>query len=176
MHQGLETRGATMSGIDLATLVRLLGEARVALHCDPAGADQMIKRAATLLAAPADGGDLCVIAGGLAPWQIRKVKMMISEQLDQRICTAALAAAVGLSSSHFARAFKASVGVSPHAFVMQQRLERARALMVGTDMSLCEVALTCGFADQAHLSRLFRRIVGFSPSAWRRTNANLEFA
>jgi len=87
-----------------------------------------------------------------------------------------LARCVGLSSSHFSRAFKKSLGISPHAFIMQQRLERARALMLGTDMPLCEVALACGFADQAHLSRLFRRIVGNSPSAWRRSTVELAAA
>jgi AraC family transcriptional regulator len=164
------------SSVDAATLICLLGEARSALAHDPAGADRMIQRVATLLKPMPVGESLNLISGGLAPWQIRTTKSLVSERLAERISVEELADGAGLSASHFARAFKASLGMSPHAFVMQQRLERARALIVGTDMPLCEVALVCGFADQAHLSRLFRRVVGFSPSAWRRLNLQPEAA
>lgn len=175
MHQpGMIT--AASEGVDVSTLVQLLSEARSAIAENPVVAERMIERATDLLRPRSvdKGSPAELIVGGLAPWQIRKVRTTVAEGLEGRLSTSALAKRVGLSASHFARAFKASTGHSPRAFVMRQRIDRARALMIGTDMPLCEVALECGFADQAHLSRLFRQLVGFSPSTWRRMNTARE--
>jgi len=72
------------------------------------------------------------------------------------------------SVCYFSRAFKVSFGETPHAYVMRRRVRRAQELMLNSDEPLSHIALACGFADQAHLSRLFRREVGATPSAWRR--------
>ena len=76
---------------------------------------------------------------------------------------------VRLSSSYFSRAFKVSFGCSPHSYILRRRIERAKFLMQGGDEPLAQVALECGLSDQAHLSRIFRRYVGCTPSRWRRT-------
>jgi len=79
-----------------------------------------------------------------------------------------VAAVCNLSISHFARAFKASTGVPPHQRLMMARVDRARALLAESTMSLVDVAVTCGFADQSHFSQTFARVMGTSPGAWRR--------
>jgi AraC-like DNA-binding protein len=73
---------------------------------------------------------------------------------------------------HFAVAFRNSVGESPREHIIRRRIERAQGLMLSTEKSLSDIAAECGLADQAHLTRLFRRIVGDSPAAWRRARAN----
>ena len=108
--------------------------------------------------------------GGLAPWQLRKVERHVAEHLDGPICVDELAGLVSLSTSHFSRAFRASVGQAPHAYVMRKRLEKAQGLMLNTDEPLSQIALACGLCDQAHFTRLFRRGAGQSPAAWRRLN------
>ncbi len=79
-----------------------------------------------------------------------------------------LATLVRLSPAHFSRAFRNSFGCSPLEYVTRRRMERAQGLMLSTDTPLSQIALDCGLADQAHFSRLFRRVVGETPRAWRR--------
>jgi AraC-like DNA-binding protein len=66
------------------------------------------------------------------------------------------------------RAFRESFGAPPHTYLMRRRMERAQDLMLSTETSIGQIALDCGFADQSHLTRLFHKIVGESPAAWRR--------
>jgi AraC family transcriptional regulator len=106
--------------------------------------------------------------GGLAPWQIRKVTAHVEANLDMPIRSSELAAIARLSPCHFSRVFRDSFGCSPLEYVMRRRLERAQGLMLSTDAPLCQIALDCGLADQAHFSRLFRRFVGETPRSWRR--------
>lgn len=109
--------------------------------------------------------------GGLAPWQIRRLKTHIEANLDATIRVKELAELVKLSSFHFCRTFRDSFGDSPHGYVMRRRLERAQGLMLSSNASLGQIAADCGLADQAHLSRLFRRFVGETPGTWRRARA-----
>src|SRR5690606_5549215 len=106
--------------------------------------------------------------GGLAPWQIRKVANYVDAHLDRTIRNEDLAAIARLNLSHFGRAFRNSFDEPPHEYVIRRRIERAQGLMLSTDAPLSAIALDCGLADQAHLSRLFRRVVGESPRVWRR--------
>ncbi|MHA6686839.1 helix-turn-helix domain-containing protein [Mesorhizobium sp. A556] len=106
--------------------------------------------------------------GGLAPWQKRKVEHYLKEHLDSPLRLETLAEQVSLSVSHFCRAFKESFGTTPHMLIIRMRLELARRLMLATQDPLSQIALACGLADQAHLSKLFRGQMGDSPSAWRR--------
>jgi transcriptional regulator GlxA family with amidase domain len=108
------------------------------------------------------------VRGGLAPWQIRKVVSFIESHLDATIRLDALSELSRLSTSYFTRAFRESFGISPHAYVIQQRIQRAQGMMLSTDEPLSQIAIACGLCDQAHFSKLFRRIVGASPNAWRR--------
>jgi transcriptional regulator GlxA family with amidase domain len=105
---------------------------------------------------------------GLAPWQVRRVLAHIDANLSTPIRNEDLAAVARLSTSHFNVAFRNSVGESPHEYVIRRRVERAQGLMLSTDKPLSDIAAECGLADQPHLTRLFRRIVGESPAAWRR--------
>jgi AraC family transcriptional regulator len=106
--------------------------------------------------------------GGLAPWRIRRLQAFVEERLSQSIQIADLSGAVGLSVSHFARAFGRSFGEPPHRYVIRRRLDRASRLMLTSDMALSELAVACGFTDQAHFCRLFRRHTGRTPADWRR--------
>jgi AraC-like DNA-binding protein len=109
--------------------------------------------------------------GGLAPWQVRKLTTYVEMHLDSEIVTADLAALADLSTFHFCRAFRESFNESPHTYVMRRRVERAQGLMLHGDVSLAQIAIDCGFADQAHFNKSFRRILGESPGAWRRARA-----
>lgn len=143
---------------------------RSALDDERGTAEDSLRRASQLL----EGINEAPVAnqeqprGGLSPWQVRKVLCHIEAQLDRTLRNEDLAALVRLNPSHFCRAFRNSFGESPHGYVIRRRVERAQGLMLSTDASLTDIALDCGLADQSHLTRLFRRIVGESPRAWRR--------
>ncbi len=106
-------------------------------------------------------------SGGLAPWQERLAKEMISSNLTSDQTVGEVADECRLSPTHFARAFKVSTGLTPHDWLQSRRIERARDLLA-TDLSLAEIALDCGFADQSHFTRVFSRIAGNTPGSWRR--------
>ena len=106
--------------------------------------------------------------GGLAAWQILRVRAYIDSNLHRTIHIRDLSAVARRSPAHFSRKFKLAVGVSPHAYVVGRRLERAGHLMMTSAASLSEIALSVGFSDQAHLCRLFRQSFAQSPASWRR--------
>ena len=106
-------------------------------------------------------------SGGLAPWQIKRVRDFVEQNLSRDISIAELSADCRLSCSHFARAFQASLGMTPHQWMIKRRLERAKALMSRSDATLAEVAAACGFSDQSHLGRHFLRHFGTTPARWR---------
>lgn len=105
--------------------------------------------------------------GGLSPVRTHRVCEYISSNLDQTIRLEVLAEIAGLSVQHFSRAFKQSLGIPPHCYVLQRRIERAQHLLQNTRRPLSEIALAAGFSDQSHLTRHFRRSVGVAPSALR---------
>ena len=107
--------------------------------------------------------------GGLAPRAVQRVRAYVEDHLAENIRLEALAQVAGLSRCHFVRAFKQSVGITPHAYLMQRRLERAEKLLLETDHPLCRVALDSGFSDQSHFSSYFRRNFGMSPRSFRRS-------
>lgn len=111
--------------------------------------------------------------GGLARWQARRAVTYIDDHLESRLDVPLLAKLVSFSKSHFSRAFKQSFGLPPMAYVKMRRLERAKVLMISTNQQLTDIALICGFADQSHLNRSFRRVIGVSPGRWRRTGMQL---
>jgi AraC family transcriptional regulator len=109
---------------------------------------------------------------GLAPWKVRRVLSHIEANLTATIRNKELAAIARLSEFYFNVAFRSTVGESPHRYIIRRRMERAQGLMLSTQLPLCDIAIQCGMADQAHLTRMFRRIVGESPGVWRRARAN----
>jgi transcriptional regulator GlxA family with amidase domain len=147
----------------------LLDDVRAALESDLATATDAAARLAALLANRSpEAAHARPARGGLAPWQKRKVLKCIEEQLERSLPVDVLAKLVSLSTNHFSRAFKESFGEPPHAFIIKARVERAGEMMLATNERIAEIALSCGFADQAHLCHCFRRAVGMSPAAWRR--------
>ena len=109
------------------------------------------------------------VAGGLSAWQERTAKDMIEAHLDGRIALEDLAAMCGLSASRFAHAFKSSVRVAPYQWLLQRRIERSKTLLQHSAHGLADIAQSCGFADQSHFTRVFKRAVGASPGTWKRS-------
>ena len=109
-----------------------------------------------------------ILGGGLAPYQLRRAQDMMASRCDGDISLADIAKACGLSQGYFIRAFKRGVGSTPHQWLLRYRVDRAKNLLRNSDTSIAEVAVICGFADQSHLTRIFTRLVGDSPGAWRR--------
>jgi AraC family transcriptional regulator len=107
--------------------------------------------------------------GGITGRQRRIVTDHIDAHLIEPIAVADLAQLVGLSESHFARAFKQTVGVAPHRFVVERRLERGKRMLADTEDSIAQIASLCGFADQAHFARAFSKAYAVSPSALRKS-------
>jgi AraC family transcriptional regulator len=121
--------------------------------------------------AQAYGGMKSVLAlrqGGLAAWQERRAKELISANLEGNLSTGDLARECSLSAGHFARAFRRSTGLSPHQWLVWCRVEKAQGLLRDGELSLAEIARACGFADQSHFTRAYTRLRGISPGAWRR--------
>ena len=105
---------------------------------------------------------------GLAPWQLRRATEMLNAHLDGELSLQTVAHACELSLSHFARAFKSSTGQPPHRWLMQRRVELAKHMLSTSMAPLSDIAIACGFADQAHFTRVFRQRTGASPGTWRR--------
>jgi AraC-like DNA-binding protein len=108
------------------------------------------------------------LAGQLHDWQVRRVCEYIDARLGTRIRVSDLSAIAHRSEYHFARAFKRTFGETPHDYLVRRRVELASQMMLMGDAPLSEIALTCGFSDQAHLSKRFRQYIGQTPGAWRR--------
>lgn len=172
---------AVAADIDTAQILALLMKARRAIGQDMAQADQYLDRACMLLrdGGPAQDQPAPLVpqtpdahqpsaTGGLAGWQVRQVTAYIDARLGRSLATDELALVTSLSPGHFCRAFKASMGETPHAYVIRQRIRRAQTLMLETGHSLSQIASACGLTDQAHLTRLFKRLVGTTPLLWRR--------
>ena len=105
--------------------------------------------------------------GGLAPGALRRVREHIHSRLSERIELSELAAIARLSDCHFSRAFKQSLGVPPHRYVMQRRIEAAAVMIEQTDRPLSEIALEVGFSDQSHFTRMFLRLANQTPRDYR---------
>lgn len=106
--------------------------------------------------------------GKLAPYQLRKTVDYIEQNCGRTIRLDELAQLTGLSQSYFCSAFRESTGMPPQQWQMKARVERAKNLLKKGDTPLASVAVGLGFADQAHLTRVFRKIVGTTPGAWRK--------
>lgn len=106
--------------------------------------------------------------GGLAAWQAKQACERLTSDLGGKIRLQQIAAEFGLSVSHFSRAFRTSTGLPPHQWLLQQRVKVAKQLMAARDLPLSEIAISAGFANQSHFTRVFSAMVGVSPAVWRR--------
>jgi len=113
--------------------------------------------------------DLQTSRGGMAPRKLRRAIEFINNNLDeeQAVALATVADEVKMSYSHFARAFKQSVGVSPNVYLTEQRIERAKKLLSETDLRIADIELRTGFASQSHFTTTFRKLVWTTPKAFR---------
>jgi AraC-like DNA-binding protein len=149
-------------------IIELLHDAAALVFEDPNGTQIRMSEASNLLnmlqAPPRSGGIIHV----LAPWQARRIHSYIEAHLDQTIRVESLAGQVQLSVSHFFRAFRGTFGITPLAFIMHCRTNRAKEMLGCTNDPISQIASACGFADQAHFSRIFARNIGMPPGVWRR--------
>ncbi len=109
-----------------------------------------------------------VVRGGLAPWQLNRATEMLKANLDGQIALSQVASECKLSVSHFVRAFKQTVGQPPYRWLLQQRIDAAKELLLHSGLPMVEIALKCGFADQACFIRAFRKLLDTTPGDWRR--------
>ncbi len=106
--------------------------------------------------------------GGLPPGALRRVRDFVAQRMSERIELCQLAQIAGLSVCHFSRAFKQSVGLPPHRYLMRERISAAALLIRTTDRPLVEIALEVGFSDQSHFTRCFSDVMGDTPRDYRR--------
>ncbi|HNB54854.1 MAG TPA: AraC family transcriptional regulator, partial [Anaerolineales bacterium] len=106
---------------------------------------------------------MALLPRGLPPTLFQQVKDHIQEHLNHDLTLQELAAIAGLSASYFSRQFKDTIGLSPHQYVIRMRVQRAEYLLQDGKLTIAEIARRVGFADQSHLSRHFRRLIGRTP-------------
>lgn len=165
-----DTQAPDFTAGSFAALATMLEDAANAIDRDIAFARDRIAAVRDLLLGRQSRVSPRTSSGGLAPWQARQVAAHIDANLEETIGNDELAGIARLSTGHFCRAFRQTFGTTPHSYVMQRRVDHASAMMIRSAEPLAAIAAACGFTDQAHLSRLFRRIKGHSPAMWRRDN------
>jgi AraC family transcriptional regulator len=109
---------------------------------------------------------------GLTDRQLRRADEYMLEHLDDDLLVEDLAVAAGLSAVYFARQFKLRTGCSPHRYLRSLRVRRAKQLLRNDCLSIAEIAITCGFCHQEHMTRVFRAECGTTPAAFRRSGNN----
>jgi AraC family transcriptional regulator len=108
----------------------------------------------------------------LPKWRLRRVEEYVQANFDSGISLSDLAKVAGLSRMHFAAQFRAATGYSPREYLLNQRIEHAKSLLLNTETPLAQVALTVGFSSQAHFSTVFKRITSETPARWRCASKN----
>jgi AraC family transcriptional regulator len=155
----------------IAEADRILHDIRREITENPETARTTMLRLAALLSRSAPEPSRA--RGGLAPWQERKIEQYLRDRVQQQVRLDELAQHASLSVSHFCRAFKGTFGTTPHTYLVRLRLARAQELMLQTGSELGQIALACGFSDQSHLCRTFRRETGETPGRWRSRNCEM---
>src|SRR3984957_3423888 len=159
--QSIQRIGRSRSGSWMHDVIALLDSAIGHFHQEQA-AHGAILEATSLLRRQVDGKER------LLAWQARKVLDHIDRHITSRVLVSDLCALVWRSEAHFSRSFRGTFGYSPYSFVIRRRVELAAKYMLQTDISLSDIALGCGFVDQAHLCKHFRVVAGETPAVWRR--------
>lgn len=162
------------SGDMVSALSRLLDEVESSLEQDPLRARRCVAHAQDILASVAacKPATMSRSERQLTHWQRRRVLDHVETHLDGAVSADTMARSAGLSVSHFTRAFRATFGTTPYAYVLQSRMDRAKRMLIQGVESLSQVALASGFSDQAHFCKLFKRMNGVTPTAWLRLQAD----
>ncbi|RIA46309.1 AraC-like DNA-binding protein [Hephaestia caeni] len=105
----------------------------------------------------------------LAQWQLKKAQELMFEQLTGALQVIEIAQGLGMSTMHFTKAFKNTVGIPPYGWHLRQRIARSASLLHDDALTLAQIAAECGFSDQSHYTKAFRRLLGITPGKWRRT-------
>jgi AraC family transcriptional regulator len=108
-----------------------------------------------------------IYRGGLGSARLRRIRELIHAKIEDDLSLDEMAQSVGLSTAHFARMFRKSTGVTPHQFVVRQRIDRAKAMLRAPDARVLDVAIACGFKTQQHFAQVFRDVCGVSPTEYR---------
>jgi AraC family transcriptional regulator len=122
---------------------------------------------ARLMALQGDMSELNPRSGGLPRWRHRRAVEFMEANLSQQITLQDIAEHTGLSRMHFSAQFKLTTGITPHAFLIRCRLEKAKKLLLNDELSLVQIAFEVGFQSQSHFTTVFRRFVGMTPGRWR---------
>jgi len=170
---GTSMKPQMSDGSVTSVAMNLLAAATATFDSDRDQAKACVQRARQLLrvSLEREGHPRPSSRGGLAPWQARRVIAYIESNISLSFCVADLAGIVQLSISRFSHAFKVSFGQPPFVYVKVRRMRHAQVIMLSTREPLAQIALDCGMSDQAHFSRVFRKVVGISPSLWRRAQS-----
>jgi len=115
-----------------------------------------------------------IYRGGLTPARLRKVVELVHAEMDGDLSLEELANTAGLSITHFSQMFRQSTGQSPHQFVLQRRIERAKEMLHAAENRVLDVAVACGFKSQEHFARVFRSLCGASPTEYRQEFAHRD--
>lgn len=110
----------------------------------------------------------------LPKWRLKRAVDFVDAHLAEPIQLCDMANAAGLSRMHFAAQFRAATGVRPREYLLRRRIERAKALLASEDLTLVDIAMSIGFANQSHFSTVFGRIEGQAPGRWRRENRTIS--
>lgn len=159
-------------------ITKLIYAAVASFDADPDITRRYLMRASALLCVrrgkSSESAGQSESRGGLLSWQLNRVVDYVETHIADKITVTDLAVTINVSSGYLSRAFKISVGVTLFDYIARRRVELACTMMKTTREPLSQVAIGCGLCDQAHLCKVFRRIVGTTPSAWRR--ATLDHA
>lgn len=108
-----------------------------------------------------------VYRGGLSPARLRKIKELVQEKMEEDLSLEEMARTAGLSAAHFSQVFRNTTGQTPHQWLLEHRVERAKEMLRSADMRVLDVAIACGFKTQQHFARVFRQVCGASPTEYR---------
>jgi len=168
--RSVDTSAITVSEI----VIGLIDQAVVSLQDDPQSCRDVLSRATGLLRSvrsvtqpPGSAGEPRE-SGPEIPWRVRNILSHIEKVLAEPLRIQDLARLMGLSTTRFFKEFKSAVGAPPLKYITRRRVEVACSMMLDPQQSLSAIALECGFCDQSHLCRAFRRTLGISPARWRR--------
>jgi AraC family transcriptional regulator len=162
LHAGLYDH-ATAEILNLLFAESEAGGASGALY-----SDSLIHALAVRFLFLGDGRPVLSGTQRLSQRKLSQIYELIENRLDKDLTLFELATEAGYSRSHFLRMFRETTGITPHQYVLQRRIERARQLLAQTNLSIAETAYRCGFANQAHLTQAFRNECGVTPGEYRR--------
>lgn len=108
----------------------------------------------------------------LAPWQVKLAKTFMLGRITEPLHLPDVANMCRLSAPYFVRAFTNTVGVAPYTWFMGNRVSKAQSMLANSALPLAQIAVECGFSDQAHFTKAFSKVTGVTPARWRRGNPN----